>query len=103
MESCMCNSLPGSANYGILSFKNGFHGRLFGSLSSSTSKAIMKVDMPAFDWPHAISPQYKYPLAENEEYNRAQDDASLADARSKIEQWKTEKGCEVVAAIIEPI
>ena len=25
------------------------------------------------------------------------------DARNKIEQWKTEKGCEVVATIIEPI
>ena len=103
MDSCMCNSLPGSANYGILAFKQGFHGRLLGSLSSSTSKAIMKVDMPAFDWPHAESPRYKYPLAENEEYNRAQDDASIADARAKIAQWKAEKGCEVVATIIEPI
>ena len=103
LDSCLCNSLPGSANYGILSFKQGFHGRLFGSLSSSTSKALHKLDMPAFDWPHAISPEYKYPLEENEEYNRAQDDASIADARAKIEQWKTEKGCEVVATIIEPI
>ena len=59
--------------------------------------------MPAFDWPQAKSPKYKYPLAENEEYNRAQDDESLADARLKIDQWKSEKGCEVVAAIIEPV
>lgn len=103
MDSCMCNALPGSANYGILSFKMGFHGRLFGSLSSSTSKALHKLDMPAFDWPHAISPHYKYPLADNEEYNRAQDDASLMDARTKIAQWKSERGVEVVAAIIEPI
>ena len=99
----MCNALPGSPNYGVLAFKMGFHGRLFGSLSSSSSKAVMKADVPAFDWPHAQSPVYKYPLADNEEYNRAQDDASLADARAKIEQWRTEKGCEIVCAIIEPI
>ena len=103
MDSCLCNSLPGSANYGILSFSKGFHGRLFGSLSSSTSKALNKLDMPAFDWPSAKSPKYKYPLAENEEYNRAQDDESLADARAKIEQYKAENRCEVVATIIEPI
>lgn len=99
----MCNSLPGSANYGILSFKGGYHGRMFGSNSTSTVSAMQKVDTPAFDWPHAQSPKYKYPLADNEEYNRAQDDASLADARAKIAQWKTEKGCEVAATIIEPV
>ena len=46
---------------------------------------------------------YKYPLEQNEEYNRAQDDEALADARAKIEQWGTEKGCEIAAAIIEPV
>ena len=62
-----------------------------------------KLDTPAFDWPAAEPPRYKWPLAENEEYNRAQDDASLADVRSKIEQWKVEKNCEIAAVIIEPI
>lgn len=28
-----------------------FHGRLFGSLSATRSKAIHKLDVPAFDWP----------------------------------------------------
>jgi len=50
-----------------------------------------------------MSPQYKYPLEENEEYNRAQDDEALADARFKIEHWRTEKNCEIAAAIIEPV
>ena len=63
----------------------------------------MKLDIAAFDWPHAEPPVYKYPLEDNVEYNKAQDDASILDARNKIAQWKAEKGCEIVAAIIEPI
>ena len=76
---------------------------MFGSNSTSRTKPIEKLDTPTFDWPAAEPPRYKWPLAENEAYNRAQDDASLADARAKIAQWKAEKGCEVVAIIIEPI
>jgi 4-aminobutyrate aminotransferase / (S)-3-amino-2-methylpropionate transaminase len=103
LSSCMKNSAPGSPNYAILSLKQGFHGRLLGSLSTSRTKAMHKVDIPAFDWPAAQNPIYKYPLAENADYNRAQDQMSLADVRAKIEQWKVEKGSEVVAVIIEPI
>jgi len=33
----------------ILSFTSAFHGRLFGSLSATRSKAIHKVGVPAFD------------------------------------------------------
>ena len=62
-----------------------------------------KVDIPAFDWPAAINPVYKYPLEDNVEYNRAQDQESLDDIRAKIDQWKNEKGKEVVAVIMEPI
>jgi 4-aminobutyrate aminotransferase-like enzyme len=46
----MNNKKPGSPNYSILSFKGGFHGRLFGSLSATRNKAIHKLDIPAFDW-----------------------------------------------------
>ena len=81
----------------------GFHGRLLGTLSSNRCKGITKVDMPMFDWPAAMQPDYKYPLEENVAYNQAQDQASLADVRAKITQWKEEKGSEVVAVIIEPI
>jgi len=61
--------------------------------------------MPAFDWPAAKPPSYRYPLdiPDNLEYNKEQDRLSLADVRSKIEQWKAEKGKEVVAVVIEPI
>ena len=38
LQSCMMNEAPGSPNRGILSFQCGFHGRLFGSLSTSRTK-----------------------------------------------------------------
>jgi len=104
LDACVCNKLPqGSSNIGVISFKGAYHGRMFGSNSTSSCSPIQKVDTPQFDWPIATSPHYKYPLEDNEEYNRAQDDASLAQARSMIEQWRTEKNCEIAAAIIEPV
>ena len=103
MCSCLNNSSPGSPHFSVLSFKGGFHGRLLATLSTSRAKAIHKVDMPAFDWPAAIAPYYRYPLDINTEYNREQDRLSLADVRSKIKQWNVEKCSEVVAVVIEPI
>ena len=85
LASCMSNSAPGTKNYAILSLKNGFHGRLTGALSTTRTKAMHKVDMPAFDWPAAQNPVYKYPLADNVEYNREQDRISLEDIRAKID------------------
>lgn len=75
LHSCLKNSLPGSPNYGILSFKNGFHGTMLGSLSTTRNMSrigsFRKVDIPAFDWPAAEAPQYRYPVdtPENIEYN----------------------------------
>lgn len=43
LASCMENQSPGSPDLSILSFKSAFHGRLFGSLSATRSKAIHKV------------------------------------------------------------
>ena len=71
--------------------------------STTRTNPLHKLDFPAFDWPAADPPRYKYPLAENAEYNRQQDEQSLADVRAKIAQWKEEKGQEVVAIILEPI
>jgi len=73
MCSCLLNQAPGSPDYAIMSLKQGFHGRLLGALSTSRTKNMHKVDIPAFDWPAAENPRYKYPLEENAEYNRAQD------------------------------
>ena len=103
LDSVMLNQAPGSPKTGILSFKSGFHGRLFGALSATRTNPMHKVGFPAFDWPAAEPPRYKYPLADNEEFNKAQDLASLADVRAKISEWKNEKGIEIAAVIIEPI
>ena len=43
VESAMSNQAPGSPNLSIMSFKSGFHGRLFGSLSTTRSKPIHKL------------------------------------------------------------
>ena len=99
----MWNEAPGSPNLSILSFKSGFHGRSLGVLSATRTNPLHKVDFSSFDWPAAEPPRYRYPLAENADYNAEQDRSSLADVRAKIEQWKSEKGSDVCAIIVEPI
>ena len=43
LTSCMKNQEPGTPTLAVLSFDGAFHGRLFGSLSTTRSKAIHKV------------------------------------------------------------
>ncbi len=69
LDSCMNAQEPGTPRFAILSFEKGFHGRLLGALSTTRSSKLHKVDFPAFDWPGATPPQYKYPLDQNVEYN----------------------------------
>ncbi len=77
----MLNQSPGSPQLSILSFKSGFHGRLFGSLSATRSKAIHKVDVPAFDWPCAEFPELRYPEEEggNKEWNEKEEERCLRE------------------------
>ena len=103
MRSAMEHQSPGTPKTSILSFQSGFHGRAFGVLSATRAPIFQKWGFPAFDWPAAEPPRYRYPLADNFQYNRAQDETSLADVRAKISQWKTEKGSEVCAIVIEPV
>lgn len=99
LKSSMENQAPGSPQMSILSFESAFHGRLFGSLSTTRSKPIHKLDIPAFNWPKATFPVYKYPLEENVEYNKQQDDSSLAEVEKLIKTWPN----PVAALIVEPI
>ncbi|CAM1502979.1 Fc.00g077550.m01.CDS01 [Cosmosporella sp. VM-42] len=99
LESAMKNEAPGNPPLSILSFKTGFHGRLFGSLSTTRSKAIHKVDIPAFDWPQATFPQLKYPLAENEAENAKIEQASL----DEVEHLITTYHHPPAAVVVEPI
>ncbi|XP_050532921.1 4-aminobutyrate aminotransferase, mitochondrial [Daktulosphaira vitifoliae] len=101
-ESCMINLPPGAPNLSILSFKGSFHGRTLGVLSTTHSKYIHKMDVPAFDWPIASFPEYKYPLHENVRENQAEDKRCLAEVEELIEKWE-KKGNPVAGIIIEPI
>jgi 4-aminobutyrate aminotransferase / (S)-3-amino-2-methylpropionate transaminase len=98
-ESVMNNAEPGSPQLSILSFRQGFHGRLFGSLSTTRSKPIHKLDIPAFDWPQATFPNTKYPHDEHVEENAAEEKRSLEEVEHLIKTYKY----PVAAVIIEPV
>ena len=68
---------PGSPKLSILSFLKGFHGRTIGALSSSRSKPLHKLDIPAFDWPVAPFPALKYPLKDFERENIQEENRCL--------------------------
>ncbi|KAK3179396.1 4-aminobutyrate transaminase [Lecanicillium sp. MT-2017a] len=99
LASCMDNKSPGTAELSILSFKSAFHGRLFGSLSTTRSKPIHKLDVPAFDWPQATFPQLKYPLEDHVEENRKAEQASLDEVEHLITTWHLPPA----AVMVEPI
>lgn len=103
LSSCMTNSAPGSPDLSILSFRSAFHGRLFGSLSATRSKAIHKLDIPSFPWPMVDWPAVKYPLEEHVEENRQAEQATLDAVRETIRTNKREGRHEVAAVVIEPI
>ncbi|XP_036325957.1 4-aminobutyrate aminotransferase, mitochondrial isoform X2 [Rhagoletis pomonella] len=102
MQSCMINQPPGAPQLSLLSFKGAFHGRTLGALATTHSKYIHKIDVPSFDWPIATFPQYQYPLAENERYNKEQDQRCLAEVEDLIEKYN-KRGIPVAGIIVEPI
>lgn len=101
MNSTVYNQAPGSPNLSAMSFDGAFHGRTFGALSCTHSKAIHKLDIPAFDWPIAKFPRYKYPLEENVKENTEEDRKCLANVEELIQAYKDK--APVAAMIIEPI
>lgn len=98
-ESVMKNEAPGSPELAILSFERAFHGRLFASASTTCSKPIHKLDLPAFKWPKAEFPSYKYPLEANEEINKKEDERCLAIVEDLLKTWRV----PIAAVLIEPI
>lgn len=99
VNSSMNNAAPGAPELSIMSFKSGFHGRLFGSLSTTRSKPIHKLDIPAFDWPQAPFPMLKYPLEQHAEENAAEEKRCLAEAEDIMINFKH----PVAAVVIEPV
>lgn len=83
-----------------MSFIGGFHGRLFGSLSTTHTKALHKVDIPAFsNWVSSPFPGLKYPLDHHEAENAKEEARCLAAAEDKMKHAKT----PIAALIVEPI
>jgi 4-aminobutyrate aminotransferase/(S)-3-amino-2-methylpropionate transaminase len=99
VSSAMNNQQPGSPQMSIMSFRTAFHGRLFGSLSTTRSKAIHKLDIPAFDWPQAPFPLLKYPLDQFAAENAAEETRCLEEAEHIMQTFHN----PVAAVIVEPI
>jgi len=99
METSMNNLAPGSPDLAIMSFKKAFHGRLFATLSTTRSKPIHKLDIPAFPWPQAEFPALKYPLDEFTAENKAEEARCLANVEEILTTWKA----PIVAVVVEPI
>ena len=98
-ESVMKNQAPGSPELAVLSFERAFHGRLFASASTTCSKPVHKLDMPAFNWPKAEFPSYKYPLDKFASENAEEDKRCLAIVENLFQTWKV----PIAALLIEPI
>ncbi|ERF74722.1 4-aminobutyrate aminotransferase [Endocarpon pusillum Z07020] len=99
LETSMNNQVPGSPHLSIMSFTSGFHGRLFGSLSTTRSKPIHKLDIPAFDWPQSPFPALKYPLEEHVQENEEEEKRCLEQAERIIKEYHN----PVAAVIVEPV
>jgi 4-aminobutyrate aminotransferase/(S)-3-amino-2-methylpropionate transaminase len=101
LETSMKHEAPGTPDLSILSFHGSFHGRLLGCLSTTHSKAIHKVDIPAFKWPVAPFPVLKYPLEAHEAENAAEEARCLEETDRIIEEALATQ--PVAGMIIEPI
>lgn len=84
----------GSLN--VLGFENALHGTTTATLSVSSAEANPH-GLPAFPWPKADFPQLKYPLAEYEHQNKAEEDRCLAGVKAVLAEGDTG------AIIIEPM
>ncbi len=99
LAACMKNEQPGVDRFKVLSFEGGFHGRSLGALSLTRSKAIHKLDFPAFKWPTAPFPANRFPFAAHSKENHAAEAASL----EAVERVLRASPDEVAAVIVEPI
>jgi len=99
LSSCMRNESPGSPSLSILSFKGAFHGRLFGTLSTTRSKPLHKIDVPAFNWPQASFPKLKYPEEDFQVENQREEARCLTEVEHLIKTHPV----KVAGMIIEPI
>ena len=81
--------VPDESQFTVLSFKNGFHGRIGGTLTLTRSKPIQKLGIPQFNWPMAPFPILRHPLNENNEYNSAEESRCLEETEKILQKNKT--------------
>ncbi len=103
MEQCVMNTGPGCPDLSLLSFKGSFHGRTFGTLATTHTKPVHKLDIPSLDWPIASFPRYKYPLEENVAYNDKQDKDCLEEVSYLIDHFNNVKKRPVAGIVVEPV
>ena len=101
-QTSLLNLGPGTPNLSIMSFMGAFHGRTLAALTTTHSKAIHKLDVPAFHWPIAPFPIYKYPLNEHIRENHDEDRKCLAVVEELFFEFKNNDN-PVAGVIIEPI
>ncbi len=99
LELVMKNQQVGIDRFKVISFEGGFHGRTLGSLSATRSKAIHKLDFPAFDWPVVPFPANLFPQDQHRQHNHELEAQSL----TQIEAILRAHLDEVAAVLIEPI
>lgn len=102
LDSCMKHQQPGTPDLSILSFSKGFHGRTMGTLSATHSKALHKVDIPAFNWPVAPFPELKYPLEDHVVENKQEEARCLEEVYAVIEKQNATGAC-VAGVVVEPV
>nr|CAH7737122.1 unnamed protein product [Callosobruchus chinensis] len=102
LKSALINKPPGTPELTIMSFKNAEHGTTLGAMSASHSNAMSKVDIPAFDWPMADFPKYKYPLDHFESLNKGQDEKCLAQIEDLLDKYE-KRNMPVAGIAVEPI
>lgn len=95
----MLNRQPHTNSMKVISFQGAFHGRSLGSLSATRSKAIHKLDFPAFEWPVVPFPANRFPLDQNADYNHEVEAASLAAITALLDADPS----NIAAIIVEPI
>ncbi|KAJ1856210.1 hypothetical protein GGH12_002689 [Coemansia sp. RSA 1822] len=100
LTSVMDNQEPGAPDAAIVSFSHGFHGRTFGALSATRSKAIHKLDIPAFkSWPRVPFPQLQYPLDKFSAENAVEEKRCV----DELERVLRTHPVPIAAIIVEPV
>ena len=99
LTAVMRNQQPGINALKVISFEGGFHGRTLGALSATRSKAIHKLDFPAFDWPVVPFPASRFPLDVYAAENREAEARALAHIEGVL---RAAQGA-VAGLIVEPI